>query len=457
MEITTRAETTSPNDRARMRRAAWAGLIGTVLEQYDFVIYGTASALVFGKIFFSSLSPAAGILASFSAYAVGFFARPFGGLVFSRYGDRLGRKWILVATLTLMGFSTMAIGVLPTYGQVGLLAPILLFFCRILQGLGAGAEQAGGATFLTESAPVGSRGKYAALVMTGAALGTALGAAVWTLIQLLPDEQFMAWGWRLVFLSSIVVTIAAFIIRRKVEESQVFTEVKVTVAPKTPIRDALANGKKPMFLALFITIGGSVYTYTFQVFVVSYLVTSVKVDKGFVTTAIVIASLIAAATAVVFGALSDRFGRRPVVLTLVSVSLIMTFPVFMMMTTGSRPLIMVAMVIAIAVMGLGLVGPTMSYLPELFGSRYRYAGLTLGRELAAVLGGGVAPLISASLLTAFLGSWVPVAVYLMLMMGMTLTAALLAPETRGRDLVATQNATDRVAVTVERLPGDARL
>ena len=185
-----------------------------MLEQYDFVIYGTASALIFGRLFFPNISPAAGTMASFGAYAVGFAARPLGGLFFSRYGDILGRKWVLVATLLFMGGSTLAIGLLPTFDQVGLLAPSLLVLCRFFQGFGAGAEQAGGATLLTETAPPGQRGRYASLIMVGAALGTALGAVIWVLVQLLPEDQMLAWGWRLIFLSSIVVTIFAMVMRR---------------------------------------------------------------------------------------------------------------------------------------------------------------------------------------------------------------------------------------------------
>ncbi|MDT7656970.1 MAG: hypothetical protein QOF38_1685, partial [Pseudonocardiales bacterium] len=231
-DSTARPEPTTAHDHgittdpSAVRRAAWAGLVGTALEQYDFVIYGTASALIFSKLFFPNISAAAGILASFSAYAVGFAARPLGGLFFSKFGDRLGRKWVLVATLLLMGGSTLAIGLLPTYSQVGLLAPVLLVACRFVQGFGSGAEQAGGATLLTETARPGRRGKLASLVMTGAALGTALGAVAWILVQLLPEPALLSWGWRLVFLSSLVVTIVALVIRRRLNESPVFQDLK---------------------------------------------------------------------------------------------------------------------------------------------------------------------------------------------------------------------------------------
>lgn len=247
-----------PADPRATRRAAWAGLVGTTLEQYDFVIYGTASALVFSTLFFPNISPAAGILASFSAYAVGFLARPLGGLFFSRFGDRLGRKWILVVTLMLMGGSTLLIGLLPTYGTIGVLAPVLLVLCRFLQGFGAGAEQAGAATLLTETVGRGRRGRYASLVMVGAALGTALGAVVWVAVQQLGQEALLAWGWRLVFASSLVVTVVAMIIRRRLDESPVFTELKEThVAPRRPAGEVFRHGRRPMLLVLFMNVGAS--------------------------------------------------------------------------------------------------------------------------------------------------------------------------------------------------------
>jgi MFS family permease len=233
-----------PVDQRNVRRVAWAGLIGTALEQYDFVIYGTASALVFNEIFFPDVSPAVGFIASFGTYAVGFAARPLGGLFFSHFGDRVGRKWVLVATLLLMGVATFLIGLLPTYDQAGLLAPILLVLCRVLQGFGAGAEQAGGIVLLTETSAIGRRGRYSSLVFVGAAAGTAVGAVVWILVQLLPEDDVMSWGWRLVFFSSVLVTIAAYVIRRRMDESPVFKELKtegVIERQQAPIKDVLST------------------------------------------------------------------------------------------------------------------------------------------------------------------------------------------------------------------------
>ncbi|MGI5430755.1 MFS transporter [Streptomyces sp. CA-179760] len=429
-------------DPAAVRRAAWAGLIGTALEQYDFVIYGTASALVFGHLFFPDVSPAVALLASFATYAVGFAARPLGGLFFSRYGDRLGRKWVLVATLLLMGGSTLAIGLLPTYSQVGLLAPTLLVACRFFQGFGAGAEQAGGATLLTETAAPGRRGRLASLVMTGAALGTLLGAVAWILAQSLPEDALMSWGWRLVFGSSLLVTLAALVIRRRLTESPVFQEFKEQhEKPKSPVGEVFRHGRRPMLLVLFMNVGVSAQSYTYQVFMASYLVSSVGVDASLVPKVLMIGAACGGIGAIGFGILSDRVGRKPVYSAVLLAMVLLPGPSFIALDTGSPVAITVTMIVGFVLAGQGAVGVQMSYFPELFGSRYRYAGVTLGREFSSVLGGGVAPLICASLLTAFSGSWIPVAVYMTLMMIISLTAARMAPETRDRDLTAVTDAT----------------
>ncbi|MCE3552762.1 MHS family MFS transporter [Pseudonocardia sp. RS11V-5] len=415
----TRSSIVEPStaDPKAVRRAAWAGLVGTTLEQYDFVIYGTASALIFSELFFPNISPAAGILASFSAYAVGFAARPLGGLFFSRFGDRVGRTWVLVATLLLMGGSTLAIGLLPTYAQVGILAPVLLVACRFLQGFGAGAEQSGGATLLTETAGIGRRGRFASLVMTGAALGTALGAVAWILAQLLPDDSLMSWGWRLVFVSSLLVTIAALIIRRRLNESPVFQELKEQHAePRKPVAETFRHGRRPLVLVTLMTIGVSSQSYTYQVFMASYLVSSVGVDKAFVPKVLLVGAICGGVAAVGFGALSDRFGRKPVYTAILSVLVLLPGPSFIALNTGSQIAIVVTIIVGFILACQGDTGVTMSYFPELFGNRYRYAGVTLGREFGSVLGGGVAPLICEALVSAFSGSWLPVAAYMMLMM-----------------------------------------
>lgn len=428
-------------DRRKVRKAAWAGLIGTTLEQYDFVIYGTASALVFSKIFFPNISPAAGLIASFSAYAVGFLARPLGGLFFSHFGDRLGRKWVLVTTLLFMGGATMAIGLLPTFEQIGIGAPILLVLCRFFQGFGAGAEQSGGATLLTETAPDGTRGRFSSLIMVGAALGTALGALVWIAVQTLAPEQMLTWGWRVVFLSSILVTVAAMIIRRKLDESPVFEELKATrKTPPAPLKEVARDGKAHVLRIILMNFGVSTQSYTIQVFMASYLITIVGTDPKFVPQVLLIGSICGAMAAFAFGTLSDKIGRRRLYSIIAGALILFPAPAFLLLTTGSPVAIILVIVVGFMLACQGIVGVQMSYFPELFGSRYRYAGVTLGREFSSIIGGGVAPLICTALLTAFSNSWIPVAVYMSLTMLVSFITVRLSPETLNRDLTVPENA-----------------
>ncbi len=412
-----------------------------MLEQYDFVIYGTASALIFGRLFFPNISPAAGTMASFGAYAVGFAARPLGGLFFSRYGDILGRKWVLVATLLFMGGSTLAIGLLPTFDQVGLLAPSLLVLCRFFQGFGAGAEQAGGATLLTETAPPGQRGRYASLIMVGAALGTALGAVIWVLVQLLPEDQVLAWGWRLIFLSSIVVTIFAMVMRRTLKESPVFQAVRAQAREsRKPVAEVVKYGTRPLLLVFFMNAGVNAQSYTYQVFMASYLTSAIGVDPKFVPRVLLAGAVCGCVSSFLTGALSDVFGRRRIYLLVTGALVLLPAPAFIALNSGSTVAIVIAIIFGFMLGAYGAVGVQMSYFPELFGSRYRYAGVTLGREFSSVVGGGVAPLICAALLTWFNKSWVPVAIYMTAMSLISFVAARFAPETLNRDLTVERDA-----------------
>lgn len=431
-------------EQANVRRAAWAGLVGTALEQYDFVIYGTASAIIFNTIFFPNVSPAIGIIASFGAYAVGFGARPLGGLFFSRYGDRLGRKWVLVCTLMLMGVATFAIGLLPTYEQAGVWAPVLLVACRFLQGFGAGAEQAGGVVLLAETAVKGRRGRFTSLIFVGAAAGTAIGAVVWILVQMLPEEALLAYGWRLVFFSSIFVTIAAYIIRRKLKESPIMDELKqdadVEGRQGTPVSEVFKHGRKGLFRVFFMNVGANAHSYIFQTFMGSYLITYLDVDSKFIPKVLLIGALFACVSAFVAGSLSDKFGRRPMYLAITLFLLVFPFPAFMLLNSGSLFWIAVVIILGFIFAAQGTVGVQSAYFPELFGSRYRYAGVAIGREFSSVFGGGIAPLICSALVTWASGSWWPVAIYMMLMMAITVIATLKAPETVDRDLRVKEDA-----------------
>ena len=428
----------NPVDRRNLRTAAWGGSIGTALEQYDFVIYGTATAIVFSKIFFPNTSPAVGIIAGFATYAVGFLARPLGGLFFSRYGDRLGRKFVLIATLFLMGISTFLIGALPSYQQVGLLAPGLLVVLRLLQGFGAGAEQAGGVVLLAEAAPQAQRGRYASLVFVGASAGTALGAIVWILVQLLPEDQVLSWGWRLVFFSSVFVTLAAYLLRRRLRDAPVFEQAKQEQAKEkertdSPIKSVFTIGRRPFWRTFALNIGGNTQSYIFQVFMGSYLIQTVGADRRLVPQALLVGALFGCVSAFVTGVLTDRLGRRPVIIAVAAFLVVFPAPAFLMLDTGNTALIVLTIVLGFVFAAYGTVGSQAAAFAELAGSRYRYAAVALAREFSAVLGGGIAPLISGVLVQVFAG-WIGVVIYMTAIMLVTLVTAVRMPETRGRDL-----------------------
>jgi MFS family permease len=344
--------------------------------------------------------------------------------------------------LFLMGIATFAIGCLPTFGSIGVAAPLLLVACRFLQGFGAGAEQSGGATLLTETAAAGKRGFFSSFVMVGAALGTAVGALAWVVAQLLPDAALMSWGWRAVFWSSIVVTVSAYIIRMKLAESPVFIELKKrsNVAAQAPLKVVARHGMKNVLKVILMNWGVSTQSYTYQVFMISYLVTVVGVDIRFVPPVQFAASLCAAVAALIAGALSDKFGRRGMTLAITGLLVVTPFLVFPGLNTGSPVLITVILVFGYMFAAQGITGVHMSFFPELFGSRYRYAGVTLGREFSSIIGGGIAPMFCAALLAWFGHSWVPVAIYMALTMLVSFIVSWTVPETLDRDLTVENDA-----------------
>jgi MFS family permease len=450
------AEPDTSTRRAELRKAAKATLVGNALEHYDFALYGTASALVFNHVFFPDLNPTIGFIASFGAYAVGFGARPLGGMFFSHLGDRHGRKFVMVATLLLMGIATFAIGCLPTYDTIGILAPVLLVVCRFFQGFGAGAEQASGVVLLVETALKGRRGGYASFVYVGSAMGTGLGAAVWVLVQLLPHDAVVSWGWRLVFWSSVFVTISAYFIRRHMKESPVFEKLKeegAVKADKAPIADLFKNGPKNLFRVFFLNIGPNSFSYIVQVFLASYVITHVGIGAAVFPRILLVGAFVGAISAWVFGTLSDRYGRRQMYIITTSVLLVYPFIAFGLVGTGNIVLITAAVILGFIFASFGAPGISAAFFPELFGSRYRYSGVALDREFSSVAGGGLAPLICSSLIAWASGAWWPVAIYMVLIMIVSLVTAILSPETRDRDLMSELDA-DEEARELRMTGGD---
>ncbi|MFD6291676.1 MFS transporter [Streptomyces sp. NPDC060205] len=443
-----------------LTRAAVSGWLGTAMEFMDFQLYSLAAAIVFNKIFFPDVSPAIGLIAAMATYGVGYVARLAGAVYFGRMGDRLGRKKVLYITILLMGASTTLIGVLPTYATIGILAPILLVVLRLAQGFGAGAEIAGATVMLAEYAPVKRRGLISSLVSLGTNSGTLAASGLWAvLLAVLSEDQLLSWGWRLPFLLSFGLMLFAVWVRRSLKESPVFEERPDVVDGVALARDevesviaaadehqgsVLAAGirqrkGKAFFLALGLRFGQAGNSGLMQTFLVGYIATNLAVGRSVPTDAIVYGSLAGFATVPLIGLLGDRFGRRSVYLALSALTVVLAFPVMLLITSGSTPGVMLGMVLGLNVGVLGLFSLESVTMAELFGSRTRFTQLALSKEIGGILATAIGPVLAATL-TAVTDSWWPIAAMLVVYSLITFVSAYLAPETRGRDLVRLEDA-----------------
>ncbi|MFS8199724.1 MFS transporter [Streptomyces sp. CWNU-52B] len=443
-----------------LTRAAVSGWLGTAMEFMDFQLYSLAAAIVFNKIFFPDVSPAIGLIAAMATYGVGYVARLAGAVYFGRMGDRVGRKKVLYITILLMGASTTLIGALPTYATIGLLAPILLVVLRLVQGFGAGAEIAGATVMLAEYAPARRRGLISSLVSLGTNSGTLAASGLWAiLLGVLSEDQLLSWGWRLPFLLSFLLMIFAVWVRRSLKESPVFEERPDVVDGVALARDevesviatadeheggVLAAGirqrkGKAFFLALGLRFGQAGNSGLMQTFLVGYIATNLAVGRSVPTDAIVYGSLAGFATVPLVGLLGDRFGRRSVYLALSALTVVLAFPVMLLITSGSTPGVMIGMVLGLNVGVLGLFSLESVTMAELFGSRTRFTQLALAKEIGGILATAIGPVLAATL-TAVTDSWWPIAAMLIVYSLITLVSAYLAPETRGRDLVRLEDA-----------------
>jgi metabolite-proton symporter len=424
------------NAPSSVRRVIVASLIGTSLEWYDFFIYGTAAALVFNKLFFPSFDPLIGTLLAFTTYSVGFVARPLGGIVFGHYGDKLGRKNVLVVTLLLMGIATFLIGVLPTYNAIGVWAPTLLVALRFLQGLGLGGEWGGAVLMTLESGDPSRRGLNASWPQVGVPIGLLLANGVLSLMgAVTSDAGFLSWGWRVPFLISGLLVVVGLWIRLTIAESPLFREVEQTESKAAaPIVEVLRRYPKQVLLAVGARVGVDVAFYTFVLFITTYVATYLKLPRNYALNAVLIAAAIQVFAIPFFGRLSDRFARRPVYLAGALGAAIWAFVFFALLDTGRFALIVIAAVVAL-IFHAAMYGPQAAFITEMFPTKVRYSGASMGYQLAGIIGGALAPIISVALLDRFDTS-VAVSVYVVAMIVITITCVLLAPETSRIDLHA---------------------
>ncbi|MFF3959977.1 MFS transporter [Streptomyces griseorubiginosus] len=399
------------SDRTRqLRRVALSGLLGTAVEFYDFLVYGTVAALVFGELFFPGADPAVGTIAAFGTFAAGYVARPIGGIVFGHFGDRLGRKKMLLLTMGLMGGASFLIGLLPTYDTIGVWAPVLLITLRVVQGIAIGGEWGGATLMVVEHAGEKRRGLWSSFTQMGAPLGSLISAAVVALVSTLPKDQFAAWGWRVPFLLSVLLLGVGLFVRLQVVESPLFAEVKKERAEsRLPILDVLKR-PRPVLLACCVGIGA----FTAQSLLTSYLIsyaTGIGHPRPQVLTALTVSAAVALVVLPCASALSDRIGRRPVVLAGALLSAATAFPVLALVDRKSSGALILAVVIGHGISQSLMYGPLGALFSEMFGTKVRYTGASLGYQGATLVGAGFSPLIATSLVASS-GNGTPVALLL---------------------------------------------
>jgi MHS family shikimate/dehydroshikimate transporter-like MFS transporter len=425
----------SPSDRASgIKRVVASSVIGTAVEWYDFLIYATASALVFNKLFFPSVSPAIGTIAAFGTYAVGYFARPLGAAIFGHYGDRLGRKAMLSLTIIIMGLGTFLIGLLPTYNDIGIAAPILLVVLRFLQGVGIGGEWGGAVLMVVENAPARHRGFLGSMVQVGNPIGNLAAIGVFALLSQVPEADFLGWAWRVPFLISIVLAGVGLFIRMRLEETPVFRAIEAQhVVAKLPVWEVLTKHRRAFLTAVGLKLSEIGYASIASIFVISYATGTLGLSRGLILNAIFLSALTALVAIPFFGWLSDRIGRKPMFYASCLFSIAFAFPMFWLLDTKDPTTIKLTVVAAVTfgqMVGFGVGAPWYS---EFFTGRLRYSGASLGFQIGAAISGGLTPFAAASFMAWTGGATWPISVYLIVLATITFIATLVAPETAGKD------------------------
>lgn len=434
---------TSPADspiqeRRSLVEAVVASTIGTTIEWYDFFLYGTMAALVFPHLFFPKLDELAGQLAAFSTFTVGFLARPLGGVVFGHLGDRVGRKSTLVTTLLIMGVSTLLIGFLPTYADIGLAAPLLLTILRFIQGIGVGGEWGGAVLLALEYGHRGKRGFYASWPQAGVPLGLLASTGVVELVQRNTiAEQFQSWGWRVPFFLSGLLIGVGLLIRFRILETPLFAQLQKTdQVSKTPIVEAVRHHWRQIALAAGTRLVENSCFYLFSAFLITYTKTVLQLADTVALRATNVAAAVEFFTIPLYGIVSDRWSRKRTYVAGCLFLIVFAVPYYLILDTREPSWICAAAVVSLAGGHAALYSVQASLIPELFGTRLRYTGASIGYQLAAPLAGGLAPLVAVWLLQRFPNQWWPLAGYIMLLSAISLLCVLRLDETSRKDLTA---------------------
>jgi metabolite-proton symporter len=424
---------TTTSDPRMIRRIAGASLIGTTIEFFDFFIFGTASALVFGKLFFPDASPLAGTLASFATFGVAFAARPLGAIVFGHFGDRLSRKRMLITSLLMMGVGTAAVGLLPTHAQVGILAPVLLVLCRLLQGLALGGEWSGAVLMAVEHAPKNRRAFYGSWPQIGVPFGLVLATGMFYLVQRLPQDDFESWGWRIPFLASSLLVVLGLYIRLKIEDSPAFQAVKDNKQEeKFPAGAVLKRSPKALVLGILMCAAANIPFYMATVFALTYGEDD-GINRNTILGAVCVAALVQIFTIPWVATFADTYGRRPVMLTGCVLTIALGFPFFWLIDTGSTAAIFLALLLALPLCHALTYGPQASIIPELFPTKLRYSGSGMAYTFGGVAFSAPVPFVAAAVYAETDSSW-PLSIYIMVGGVLTLIAAILMRESRDDDI-----------------------
>ncbi|MNG78058.1 Inner membrane metabolite transport protein YhjE [compost metagenome] len=427
-------EESSTPTQGDVKRVAFASLIGTTIEFYDYFIYGAAAALVFPQLFFSNLSPVMASVVSFATLGVAFITRPIGAILFGHYGDTLGRKAMLLASLLIMGLSTVAIGLLPTYETVGILAPILLVVLRLFQGLAVGGEWGGATTMIIEYAPKEKRGFYGTFVQLGNAFGVLISTGAFAIASTLPSDAFLSWGWRVPFVASALLLSVGIFIRLRIQEPPAFLKMKAERKEKSiPLKVVLTKYPRQVLLAAGLRMSETVFGYMAITYILQYCTKHLGMASDSILVGVMLSALLGVGTFPLWGILSDRIGRKNVFILGSVLAMLFSFPLFMLLDTKNLFAIYLATCICYSGLVGAMYGIEPAYLSEMFPTEIRYTGISLGSQLTGIVG-GMSPMIATVLLAWAGGNSWPISLFLIGCSIVTLICALLVGETKDRDL-----------------------